>query len=192
MLKIFNKFMTSGIILSIMLTILGITLIVIPKTYLNIISTIISIILILHGISMLTLNSKQKQYNPIIIDNITNGILTIILGVIILIYPKIISSIIPICLGVLFIINGSSKIRISLLLKEENNKWIIALILAILSIICGLILIFNPFASAVTLTKIIGIIIIIYSLSDVIGMIILKKDINGIVKHVKKSFKELD
>ena len=188
MLKKFNNLMTSSIIFSILLTIFGITLILIPKTYITVMSIMIAILLILYGIMLLALDYKSN----IFIDNITSGILIIILGIILLLYPTIISTIIPICLGIWFISSSVSKIRLSILLKEENNKWIVALILSILSIICGFILIINPFKSAIALTKVLGIVLIIYSVIDMINMIIFKKNVNDIIKHIKKTFKEID
>lgn len=190
MIKRFNRFMNSSILLSALFMIIGIVFILLPKESLTTVSYVISFLLIIYGIFLFTMDCKYG--NLLFIDNFANGILSVIFGIIILMYPKFLASIIPIVLGILFIISSLFKIRVSISLKGETEYWLISLLLSILSIVCGIILIINPFESAVTVTLLMGIILVIYSVTDMLDMIIFKKNINDIAKKIKKSFKELD
>jgi uncharacterized membrane protein HdeD (DUF308 family) len=62
--------------------------------------------------------------------------------------------------------------------KESNNVWKTTLIMSIITIICGLVLIFNPFKGAILLTRIVGILIIIYALLDIISTITIRNTLN--------------
>ena len=61
------------------------------------------------------------------------------------------------------IISGAMKIQTSIVLKESDDKvWWKIMIYAVVVLVLGLLLIINPFGSAVIVTKIIGISLVIY------------------------------
>ena len=90
-------------------------------------------------------------------------------------------------LGIWFIISGVNKMKISLFIKEVDNRvFIITLIAAILSIICGFIFIFNPLVSTSVITTISGITIFLFALSNMIDVIIFKRNIKKVINEMKK------
>ena len=50
--------------------------------------------------------------------------------------------------------------------------------MAIICLVCGVVILFNPFTSAVVVTKIIGLFMIIYAVLDIINSLILRKSSN--------------
>ena len=85
--------------------------------------------------------------------------------------------------GLWFIISSTFKLRMALALKDSNNKnWVITYIFSILTIISGLCLIFNPEVGALTLTRVIGGLSIIYSVCDIVDVLIFKKNLKSIAK----------
>ena len=117
--------------------------------------------------------------------DIVYGIITIILGIIVITNPKAIASIIPFIIGILMIISSSAKIQYSFDLKKRNSElWVSTLVVAIITLVCGVLLIFNPFSGAKALTQIIGGTLILYSLLDLIECISIKTVVN------KKALKE--
>ena len=187
MVRKLNKLINSSIGFSILFIILGITLIMFPKTSLEIISYIISVLLIINGIYLIILEFQAgSRFVPL--DTSLSGILSILFGIIMLIYPNMLTIMIPVILGTYFILASIFKIKLAIGLKNmENAPWLLSLILAILSIACGLILIIDPISSSITLTLFAGIMIIIYSISDIIDMIVFKKNIKKIEKYFKKN-----
>lgn len=192
MIRKLNQLINSSIGFSILLIILGIVLIIFPKTSLEIISYLISTLLIINGIYLIILEfGTTFRYIPL--DTSLNGILSILFGIIMLIYPNMLSIIIPIILGTYFIIASIFKIKLAMHLKNiEKSPWLLTLLLAILSTICGIVLIMNPMNSSITLTLIAGVMLMIYSISDIIDMLVFKKHLNNLVKHLKKSFKIIE
>ena len=57
--------------------------------------------------------------------------------------------------------------------------------MSILSIVCGIIFIFNPLDGANYIASFVGILLIIYSISDIVDMIIFKVNVNKIYKNIK-------
>ena len=87
------------------------------------------------------------------------------------------------CVGLWFIVNATFKLRMSLALRDSNNKnWVTTYLLAILTIIAGLCLIFYPEVATLTLTKVVGGLAVIYSICDIIVSIIFIKNIKSIAK----------
>ena len=50
--------------------------------------------------------------------------------------------------------------------------------MAIVCLVCGVVILFNPFTSAVVVTQIIGLFMIIYAILDIINSFILRKSSN--------------
>ena len=171
-----TKLLKSSIWSSIALVVLGLLLIFYSELTILSISYVIGGILIAIGVIALIKyisNINKDIKNEI---DIVYGIGTIILGIIVISNPKAIASIIPFVLGVLIVINSTAKIDYSFKLrKNKNNLWISTLVVALIALICGVLLIFNPFAGAEFITKIIGAILLIYAILDIISTIRISK-----------------
>lgn len=108
--------------------------------------------------------------------NIIYGIICIISGIFFIEKPEVIGSIIPLVMGVGIIISSSLKIQQSFNFKNMNSSYFFwSFLTALLSLICGVILLFNPFKGAVLITRIIGIFLVIYAALDICNAIIFQK-----------------
>lgn len=108
--------------------------------------------------------------------NIIYGIICIISGIFFIEKPEIIGSIIPVVMGIGIIISSSLKIQQSFNLKSLNSSYFFwSFVTALLSLICGVVLLFNPFKGAVIITKVIGIFLVMYAILDICNTVVLKK-----------------
>ena len=192
--NIMTKLLKSSIWSSIALVVLGFLLIFYSEVTIISISYVIGGILIAIGVIALIKyisNINKDIKNEI---DIVYGIGTIILGIIVISNPKAIASIIPFVLGVLIVINSTAKIDYSFRLKKNKNKlWISTLVVALVALVCGVLLIFNPFAGAEFITKIIGAILLVYAILDIISTIRISKELKdtfGKAKDDKKKLKD--
>ena len=182
MRKKFNKLMSISLLTSIVLLLTGICLLFYTKLSLELIAYIVAILLILNGVFSIIDDYKQFKIFYFF-DGFTSGLISIILGIIVISNPNYLSILIPMTIGLWIIINSTFKLRMSLALKDANNSyWVLTYVLSILTIISGLCLLFNPEVASLTLTKVIGAISIIYALCDIIDVIIFKKNIKSIAK----------
>lgn len=176
--KIKSMYRTS-IIFSIILICIGIFLLINPETTLNAISYFFGILLIVWGlfpiIKFLT-NKDQQNYLQV---NFVIGVISFIFGIIIMIKPNIIVSIIPLLLGIWMIINGSMKLYYALAINKKISS-ISSIVISMIILLFGITLVCNPFSGAVLITKIIGISLIIYSILDLLECFNLKKIYNDI------------
>lgn len=192
MIKKLNSFINSSICISIMFIIIGIIMVIMPKMSLEVLGIILSVILIINGIILMITDIKLNN-NFIPVDMLPASMLSILLGIMMLIYPNILSIIIPLMLGTWFIMTSIFKIRLTLYLsKIQNTPWLLLMLISILSIVCGFILILNPIDSSVAITLFIGTVIIVYAISDIINMIVLKRNINKLVKYFKENIKIIE
>lgn len=182
MLKKLNEFMMTSIITSILFLVVGIVFVINPEISLKTIFYIIGVFLIISGISFMLESSERLLF----MSFLSMGVFQIVLGLIILIHPNLIKIIIPILIGTWIIIKSTIDLKFSFILKASNyQSWFFIFMFSILSIICGVIIIFNPEISTLAITKAFGLLVASYSVLNIIDAIIIKKNINTIAKELK-------
>ena len=189
-----KKFLKSSIITSIILMMLGILLIFQSETTIMMISYIIGGVLVAVGALALIRYVKSGE-SPAIRNelDIIYGIVTIVFGVIIIRNYQIIASIIPIVIGIAIIVSSAGKLNYAFQLKaSENSLWKTTMVVSVISTICGLILLFNPFKAALGIMKIIGGFIIVYSILDIISTFSIKSSVIKIHKAVEETITDAE
>ena len=172
MIKKINEYINLSIIFSVLFMIVGILLIVWPKASLDTFAYVIGTIMIIYGIYSFI---DSFSINPALcLFQMTNSIF---------------ESILPIALGIFFIISGAFSSRISFIIKDIDNSYILSLFTSILMIICGVVLIINPGNTALVITTLIGIILIVYSVSAIVDMFVFKSRVKEIDKYFSKLLK---
>lgn len=191
--KITKIFFKSSIIMSLVLLILGLLLIFQSEATIVTISYIIGAILIALGaLAIIKFIKKVKGVEEINFD-IVYGIVTIIFGILIIKNPHAIASVIPIVIGIGIIINSATKLQYSFELKSHKSTlWKSTMIISIISTICGIILLFNPFKGAVIITRVIGIFIVIYSVLDIFSTLSIKRSANIINIEIENNIQDAE
>lgn len=189
--RFMTKFLKSSLISSITLLIISLFLFFETEATIITISYIIGSILI--AIGTITIikyinNLKSGIRNEL---DIVYGVGIGILGIIVISNPKGLASIIPFILGIIMIITSATKLQISLdIMRKNEGKMTTSAILLLMTCICGVVLIFNPFSGAKLLAKIIGIIILIYSILDIVSTFKIQKIIKKRNKKEKDAVSE--
>lgn len=177
MKKTINQTLWISIISSVLFCLFGIILITNPEKSLTMIAYGISILLIANGIYQLIMGYHDISFT--LLDGFSGGLLSIILGILILVKPNALTIMIPIAIGLWFIVSSAYKLRIAIALRSTNQPiWLTIFIMAVLMMICGVILLFNPMSGVVTITRVIGILAVIYACIDIIDAIIIKRNLN--------------
>ena len=118
--------------------------------------------------------------------DIVYGIGMVVLGIIVISNPKGVASIIPFILGIIIILSSSAKLQYSLELRKVGNPlWKSTMILSLITLLFGLLLIFNPFKGAELITKVVGILLFLYGIIDIISTIRIKKTVEDIKKVIE-------
>lgn len=186
--RLMKKFFKSSIVMSLLLITLGILLVFYSEVTIISISYVIGGILIAIGVlAILKFIKNANSKNPDSLD-IVYGMVSIILGILVITHPSAIASFIPLVIGIMIMINSGTKLQYALELKANKNKiWKSTMVIAIISAVCGVLLLFNPFKGAVVITQIIGIFILIYAVLDLISTISIRKNVLKIHTAIEES-----
>ena len=184
MIEKLNKFLYSSIIISILMFVLGMMFIIFPQMSFETITYILSVVLIINGIYFII----EKEDSFFFSGFLTLGIIQILIGLILILNPILVKTLFPIFVGIVMVTKSTLDFRISLLLKKYGYKnWLSIFIFSVISIICGLIIIIKPTTiGTVAITTYLGLILSIYSISNIIDSIIFIKNIKEITKLLKK------
>lgn len=175
-----QNFFKSSIVTSALLGALGILLIFESEVTIATISYIIGAVLVAAGtfafLRYLRTNQRGLEMSEL---DILYGIVTIIIGVLVIKNPHVIASIIPLILGIAIVISSASKLQYAFDLKSANNDlWKTTMAIAGVSAVFGMVLIFNPFAGAVLIMRIVGIFILVYAILDIVSTLIIKRNVS--------------
>lgn len=157
-----------SILISILLIILSVLLILKPMKSLEVFIIIFAIIMLINGaMNFISYFTTEKESRLFSFDLII-GIITILSGILMLIYRVELISTFSIILGIWIIINNLFKMQLSVNLSSiPSSGWIGLMILSILMIVLGVLLVINPFGSIVTITSLTGTLLLI---SEVINL----------------------
>jgi uncharacterized membrane protein HdeD (DUF308 family) len=118
------------------------------------------------------------------------GILMILLGLFIILNPSKLASVIPITIGLYLIIIAISKLSDSFEYKSANyDKWYNFLLSSILTLIIGLVILFNPFETVTLVIRIVGVVLLIDGLFDIYNLYSYQESFKDFQKDIKKIFK---
>ncbi len=118
------------------------------------------------------------------------GILDLVIGAYMLTHPGITVAVITILIGIMMAFLGGTLISKSLQLRNKDTEgWGYLLAFGILTVIAGLLILFNPFAGAATLITIIGISFLIGGVASIVLAMRLRK-IKGTLKDFKEEVQE--
>ena len=172
--KFLKKAGWTSIVTSLILAIIGVIMIYNPATTMQFISTVLGIFFIVIGVIKLINYFASKGNSTLFTNDIAWGLISIIIGLVVMVYSSTIENIFRIMIGIWIIYSGFTRLTLSFRLKNVNEKiWAFVLTLSVLMIIGGLYVTFYPGALVVTL----GVIILIYSIMDLIEGFIFMRNI---------------
>ena len=185
-----NNFLNAAINTTILMVAIGIFLALFPTLSLEITRWIFIIALISAGLNMITSDLTGEKRGGLISGTVF-GSFNLLLGLIILINPEILN-IIPIAIGFYVVISSLTKLRMTLDLKEiSNSAFTASILMNIISVVSGIIIIFQPITSTAIAVMLLGTMLIIYGVSDLINIIILKAHVQEFSKKMKSAKKYL-
>ncbi len=148
MKSIIQDMRQNNLINAVIMVVLGLVLVIWPHILGVMLCYLIGGALILMGVIQLIGFLRGERlgfYNKF---NMIMGIVLVLLGIWICTQPRIVLSIVPVVVGIIVLIHGLMDIQYTLdIRKTGNTKWWIALIAAVLTLLIGFMLVFNPFTA---------------------------------------------
>ncbi len=154
----------------------GIILLLLPELTLQYIIAVIGAMLLILGVASLIayFRTSKDSKEPVLIP--FGGIICSVLGLIMLITPETFVNIFMILLGVILLIGAIGQLMIaSNYYRYAPGTSPLIFLYPLLILICSIIIMINPFASAAGLLMFFGISIILYGIIDLISYFKLRK-----------------
>lgn len=182
MINIFKSYFKFSFLTSLIFMLLGVILYFNPSGIITSISLLLGLFAFIFGISEIAIYLKNKKQTD---TNLITGLFLSMIGLLLITNTNLIATIVPIILGICMVFIGGKKIGTSLLLKENGVRgWSYMFIIGLITLILAFIFIINPLKGAFIATKVLGIIIIIYSIIGIIDGVVLKNKVEEISKMI--------
>jgi len=180
-----NNFINTGMGVSAIFIALGLFFALCPGFSLDVFRWTISLISLAIG-SWLISRDISRGFSLLYGSTIL-GIIFIILGIIFAANPNSMNIFVYI-IGAIFVVNSINSLRAATNLPRGTSSTMIAYVTAFLSLICGILLLVNPWQSQISIVVFAGIMMIIYGASNMIDMAIMKKHIKDFSDDFKVFF----
>lgn len=178
-----------SLILGILFVAVALILMFFPLQSYGVLAILFSITMFVSGIFEITFSVSNKKALPGWGWYLALGVLDLILGVFLLIYPGLSMAVIPFIFGFWLMFRGFSIIGYSIDLQRFGSKnWGWYLALGILTIICAVGVIFYPVAGAFSVVYIIAFIFLFLG----IARVMLAFDLRNLYNDYKKTKKRLE
>lgn len=152
--------------------IIGIILLVRPDESVEFISILCGATVIMLGVgAWISYFTKFKSTFLAIL-----GTLAVVAGIILCVKYRSIISAVLFLFGIFVLVGGVVDLVSALEARKNDLKsWIISVVMAVVTIVLGLLVIINPFNSVMALTRILGAGLIVYAVMDLITFIQIRK-----------------
>ncbi len=172
----------------VIMVVLGLIFALAPGFTLSVLHWGITVILLLSGVMMVVRDMNSKGTLSLFSTSVM-GIFLILMGIIIAIYPETLN-IVTIAFGVYMILNSFIQLSVAARIKG-TNAYTAALITNIIGLVCGIIMMVRPGDSNEVIIMIAGIVLMVYGISGLVDVFILRSKIEDFKNDVKKAKKEV-
>ena len=143
------------IVLSVLYIVTGIVILVWPGITLDFLGKAVGIGLLVIGLTHVILYFIRDHMSTIMQMDLTTGVIYASLGAFILMHTDFVEMAIPFAVSILLLIGAMTKVQYSIdMHRLRVKRWYLLLIAAILIGIVGVLLLYNPFKTAVLITMI--------------------------------------
>lgn len=152
--------------------VLGVVLLVWPDTTGNVLCTLLGILLLGYGIFQIIgfFTRGDEGWGSGAVYLLV-GLCAVALGVLALSDPEKVLSILPVALGAVVVVDSCMSLKRAFQLKElRMERWWVVALLAVVTLLFGLVVMFNPFQSAILVTRIVGGVLIYQGISDLVSV----------------------
>lgn len=171
---------TNSIILCLFEVLVGVLLLINPVAFTSGIIITTGVVLLVIGLINIIRYFRTDALEAALSQSLARGLMALLVGFFctfnshwfIATFP-----VLTIVYGIAILITGLSKVQLTVdMLRAKKNKWFLAAISAVISLLCSVIILNNPFASTAALWTFTGISLIAEAIFDVINLLVNRKD----------------
>ena len=162
----------------------GLLLLLFPGAPLLIANYVIATILSVVGLYFIVAYFQKTALEGLDGIQLASGLILITTGILLMIYPEFIGTLIPVLLGISLLAGGTAKLQMAVDLKRlDSKRWWIMLIGALVSITLGTLSLIDPTSSIQVFYRFVGISLLVEAVLDFCSMLY----VNHHVKEYRKT-----
>lgn len=174
-----NTYSSSGVITALVLCLLGLLLLLFPGVALKLLAVLLGIGLLAFGLLNAALGLLKKPFLPLW-ATVTTALLSLTLGVLALVFKQGLVNLLQVLLLVPVLCSGILAVYESIYFKRSGmSLWWSSAVYGLLLLIGGVVALCNPFAAALVLTRITGVLLLFSNLVNVLLLYRLRKEQNN-------------
>ncbi|MBP5454391.1 MAG: DUF308 domain-containing protein [Lachnospiraceae bacterium] len=178
---------TGYIVLSLVLFLMGLFLLIFPKTVGTVFANVLGIAMILFGVIKVIGYFSKDLFRLAFQYDLAFGVLIILVGIATIHRPGELLEFLCMVIGVLILADGLFKIQMSMDAKVFGiHKWWLILSLAVIAGVFGALLLFNPTEGSLVIMRLIGVALMAEGIMNLATVLTAVK----IIKHQKKDVLE--
>lgn len=163
----FRQMKLSFLVASILYVILGLVLLIWPGVSATVFCWAFGGLLLAYGaVTILTFFFRDSRAGSFVFELLL-GIVAAALGLLVLLRPVVVASVLPVIVGLFILVDGLVNLKRALELRSMMyERWIVPLVLSLISVGLGLLVLFHPFLAAEALVMVIGAVFLYTGVSD--------------------------
>lgn len=187
--KNFRQATISYIVISALMIILGIVMTIYPEASAEVLCYIIGALVILFGVAKIISYFSKGYVRFVFQFDLAIGLFLIVLGIMIIAHPVSISVMLPLCIGIIWFVEGAAQLQSSIeACRYKVRGWWVLSIFAVLTAVLGVLLVVNPFSGMNALMIFMGISLIVDGIENLYKVLYLNKAL----KNVKTETRRVD
>lgn len=162
----FEKFSKNNVLLSVLMAVLGLVLIIWPGKTLTLAARILGIALLLGAAGSFYSWRQDRHKGAADYTTLAVALLLLVAGLIVLIAPKGVITLLPKLIGLAVLVNGFINLAQALELKKDGASWTSSMVMAVLTLLLGVFLLFFAFSAMKAAVMVIGAIFVYNGVSN--------------------------
>ncbi len=167
--------------------VLGVILLIFPATTARTICYLIAGIAIVIGLVNLivyfTRNVTRNYYR----NDFVAGLLLMVLGIFVIYKVDLVISLVPFIIGLCIIVSGLFKLQGALDVQRMGGNAVLILGLAVVNVVIGILMVINPFDSAMLLYRLLGAGLLFSGLTDLASTMYLSSKMHGYMRKMSEA-----
>lgn len=173
---IFKKMSTHMIAQSVVSIAMGLFLLLWPKTTLRTLVYILGGYLCIAAVLSFIVYFRNREDAFVASTELISGMFQLIMGILVFLFSDVVIGMLPVLLGIIVVLDSLINLTRAFEIKKSGDtSWPFVLGANIVLLLVGIVVIINPFASAVVFTILCGVVLLIKGIMDLFVYFMLKK-----------------
>lgn len=183
----FKEMKWSMLLSAALYVVLGLVLVIFPATTARTICYMIAGIAIVVGLVNLvvyfTRNITRNYYR----NDFVTGLLMVVLGIFVIYKADLVIALVPFIIGLCIIVSGLFKLQGALDVQRMGGNSVVILGLSIVNVVIGILMVINPFESALLLYRLLGVGLLFSGLTDLASTLYLSGKMHSYMKKMDEA-----